>query len=158
MERLGERPDDLYAGDLAREIVRDQRANGGPITADDLRRYRVIWRRPVRAGYRGCVFESNPPPSSGGVLIGYGLMLLDRVEGGPQGSTDAIAALVEVMREQDRARKGRFTTMLHHGGLVRHLFGRASLDAARRRIEQGAPGAREPGKTSQSRSCASILA
>jgi len=144
MERLGERPDDLYAGELAREIVRDQRATGGPITVDDLRRYRVIWRRPVRAGYRGCVFESNPPPSSGGVLIGYGLMLLDRVEGGPPGSTEAIAALVEVMREQDRARKGRFTTMLHHGGLVRHLFGKANLDAAQRRIEQGAPGSREP--------------
>src|SRR5205085_6791544 len=115
----------------------------GPVTADDVRRYRVIWRRPVRAGYRGGVFESNPPPSSGGVLIGYGLMLLDRVENGPPGSAEAITALVEVMREQDRARQGRFTTRLHRGGLVRHLFAKTNLAAAQRRIEQGAPGARE---------------
>ena len=144
MERLGDDPHDLYSGELAREIVQHQRATGGPITADDLRGFRVIWRRPVRAGFRGCVFESNPPPSSGGVLIGYGLTLLDGLETAPAGSSEAIAALVEVMREQDRARKGRFTTMLHRGGLVRHLFGEKNLRAARRRIEEGGPGVREP--------------
>jgi gamma-glutamyltranspeptidase/glutathione hydrolase len=144
MQRLGERPADLYAGELAREIVGHQQATGGPVTADDLRRYRVIWRRPVRAGYRGCVFESNPPPSSGGVLIGYGLALLDALDSAPPGSAEALAALVEVMREQGRARKGRFTTMLHRGGLVRHLFAGPTLDAARRRIAAGVQGAPEP--------------
>jgi gamma-glutamyltranspeptidase/glutathione hydrolase len=143
MERLGERPTDLYTGELAREVVEHQRATGGPITADDLRRYRVIWRRPVRAGFQGCVFESNPPPSSGGVLIGYGLALLDGLDTGAPGSAEALAAMVEVMREQGRARQGRFTTMLHRGGLVRHLFARTTLDAARRRIAAGEQGAAE---------------
>ncbi len=136
MERLAEKPTDLYSGELAREIVAYQRSTGGPITADDLRGYRVIWRRPVRAPFRDCVFESNPPPSSGGVLIGYGLALLDSADGG-------LAALVEVMREQDRARKGRFTTMLHHGGLVRHLLSAKNLQAARARMREGAAGASE---------------
>lgn len=144
MERLAERPNDLYDGELARAIVAHQQATGGPITADDLRAYRVIWRRPVRAGFRGCVFESNPPPSSGGVLIGYGLTLLDGLDGAPPGSADAIASLVEVMREQDRARQGRFTTRLHRGGLVRHLFAKRNLDEARRRIAERLPGALEP--------------
>ena len=79
LERLGERPADLYTGELAAAIVSHLKATGGAVTADDLRRYRVIWRRPVRAGFRGCVFESNPPPSSGGVLIGYGLELLSLI-------------------------------------------------------------------------------
>jgi gamma-glutamyltranspeptidase/glutathione hydrolase len=144
MELLAERPNDLYSGELARAIVKDQKGTGGPITAADLRAYRVIWRRPVRADFRGCDFESNPPPSSGGVLIGYGLTLLDGLAEAPHGSAEAIAALVEVMREQDRARKGRFTTRLHHGGLVRHLFGQKNLRAARLRIEAGESGAREP--------------
>jgi gamma-glutamyltranspeptidase/glutathione hydrolase len=145
MERLAERPDDLYAGELSRAIVAHLAETGGPVTTEDLGRYRVIWRRPVRAAFRGCVFESNPPPSSGGILIGYGLTLLDRLPGGRRrpGSPEAIAALVEVMREQGRVRGGRFTTRLHRGGLARHLFSAGSIEAALRRIESGAVGAAE---------------
>ena len=47
------------------------------ITPDDLRAYRVVRRRPVRRRFRGHEVLSNPPPSSGGVLIAYGLALLD---------------------------------------------------------------------------------
>ena len=66
-------------------------------------------RRPIRVPYRGHEFVSNPPPSSGGILIGYGLALLERLgAGGPPGSAEAIARLVEVMREQTRARGGGF--------------------------------------------------
>jgi gamma-glutamyltranspeptidase/glutathione hydrolase len=144
MERLAESPADLYTGDLACAIVRHLRETGGTVTAEDLRRYRVIRRRPVRAGFRGCVFESNPPPSSGGILIGYGLTLLGRLPGGPPGSPEAIAALVGVMREQDRARRGGFTTRLHRGGLARHLFADESIEAALRRIESREAGALEP--------------
>ncbi len=148
LERLAERPTDLYTGELAAAIVGHLKETGGAVTKDDLRRYRVIWRRPVLAGYRGCVFESNPPPSSGGVLIGYGLKLLDRLgAAGPPaapGSAAALTALVEVMREQDRAREGRFTTRLHHGGLVRHLFAEENVEAALRRMEAHAAGDRAP--------------
>ncbi len=89
----------LYGGELGRAVVRHQAETGGAIRLEDLRRYRVIWRRPVRARFRGCLFESNPPPSSGGVLIAYGLRLLDGLGvGGRPGSAEAIAVLVEVMR------------------------------------------------------------
>jgi gamma-glutamyltranspeptidase/glutathione hydrolase len=150
MELLAERPDDLYSGELGRAVVRHLRETGGAVTSEDLRRYRVIWRRPVRASYRGCVFESNPPPSSGGVLIGYGLTLLDRLADDDAGSAEAIAALVEVMREQDRARGGRFVTRLHRGGLARHLFASKNVEAAVRRIHAREDGLREaapPGGT-----------
>jgi gamma-glutamyltranspeptidase / glutathione hydrolase len=141
MERLGERPTDLYTGELGRTIVRHLRETGGGVTVEDLRRYRVVWRRPVRAAFRDCLFQSNPPPSSGGILIGYGLALLDRLPRGAPGSAEALASLVDVMREQDRARAGRFTTRLHHGGLARHLLAEESIDAAVRRIRAGARGA-----------------
>ena len=54
---------------LGRQIVGHQRAAGGAITAADLAAYRVVRRRAVRARFRGHEFVSNPPPSSGGVLI-----------------------------------------------------------------------------------------
>jgi gamma-glutamyltranspeptidase/glutathione hydrolase len=144
IERLAEHPTDLAHGELAGSVVRHMRETGGPVTAEDLCRYRVIWRTPARAAYRGHVFESNPPPSSGGVLIGYGLRLLDRLDGGPPESAAGLQALVDVMREQNRARGGRFTTQLHHGGLVSRLLSDRSVAAGLREIEAGRAGAREP--------------
>ncbi|MGH3142565.1 MAG: gamma-glutamyltransferase, partial [Gaiellales bacterium] len=74
-----EGPDALYRGELGAAIAAHVQEHGGAITRRDLETYRVIRRRPVEVAYRGHVFESNPPPSSGGALIGYGLALLDRV-------------------------------------------------------------------------------
>src|SRR5207253_2746183 len=93
----GEGADALYRGDLGRALVRHLEETGGSVTAEDLARYRVVRRRPVRAAFLGHEFVSNPPPSSGGVLIGYGLRLLDLAgPAGPAGSAEAIALLVEV--------------------------------------------------------------
>ncbi len=113
----------FYEGDLAHALVRHVRELGGAITDEDLRSYRVIRRRPIRVGFCGHEFVTNPPPSSGGVLIGYGLLLLDRAgPGGPPGSAEAIARLIEVMREQNRAREGAFAADLFRGGLPQRLY------------------------------------
>src|SRR5918994_3601390 len=70
----------LYRGDLARELVRHLKELGGAVTRRDLREYRVIRRRPVEVRFRGCRFESNPPPATGGTLVCYGLERLGRRE------------------------------------------------------------------------------
>jgi gamma-glutamyltranspeptidase / glutathione hydrolase len=124
----------LYAGDRARAIVATVRDGGGWLTREDLERYRPVWRRPVEVGFRGHRVVSNPPPSSGGVLIAYGLALLERLGDAEPGSAEAIAALAETMREQQRARGGRFVTDLHRGGLARRLLSDAELGAALGRI------------------------
>src|SRR6476660_7978490 len=59
----------LSTGDVARALCEI----APQITPDDLAGYRVITRRPVTAAFRSHEFASNPPPSSGGVLIAYGL-------------------------------------------------------------------------------------
>ena len=51
--------------------------HGGLITAADLKAYAPAWREPLRADFGPHVVLSNPPPSSGGTLIGLGLRLLD---------------------------------------------------------------------------------
>jgi len=151
LERIAEGgASELYGGELGSAVVEHLSEHGGLITEEDLTGYRVIWRRPLRVPYEGREFVSNPPPSSGGILIGYGLSLLDRLSanGGP-GSARAIEALIEVMREQSRARGGGFVSGLQRGGLVRRLYSDASIGAALARIERreataheqpGAPG------------------
>jgi gamma-glutamyltranspeptidase/glutathione hydrolase len=130
----------VYTGSRARAIVSTVREGGGTVTLDDLAAYRVVWRRPTRVGFQGTEVVSNPPPSSGGVLIAYGLALLERLGGGAAGSAEAIAALVEVMGEQSRARGPGFTRGLHRGGLAARLVGEAELRAAVRRIRARRPG------------------
>src|SRR3954451_16257725 len=136
--------DDFYRGELARLIVEHVQGGGGELTDADLAAYRVVRRRPVSARYRGHEFLSNPPPSSGGVLIGFGLRLLDRLGGGAPGTAEAMSALVEVMRQQTRIRGGRFAGDLYRGGLASRLGTDEAVDDALRRIAEGRAGVPEP--------------
>jgi gamma-glutamyltranspeptidase/glutathione hydrolase len=135
----------LYGGELGRRLAAYVRAEGGSITDRDLRDYRVVSRRPVRVRFDRHEFVSNPPPSSGGVLIGYALLLVARLGvGGRPGSAEAIARLVEVMREQTRVREGSFASDLYRGGLPRRLFSDSALAAAAERIRGREQGRAEP--------------
>jgi gamma-glutamyltranspeptidase / glutathione hydrolase len=111
----------IYAGDVAKRIVRTVPA----ITAADLKGYRVIRRRPLRAPYCGAEYISNPPPSSGGVLIAYGLRQLE--DPGRSGSPAAIALLARVMEDQTRVRARKLTRALGEVGGTTHI---SVLDAA----------------------------
>jgi gamma-glutamyltranspeptidase / glutathione hydrolase len=141
----------FYEGVLADRIAGHIRAEGGALTREDLSRYRVIWRRPIAADFLGDRFISNPPPSSGGALIAYGLLLLDRAGlGGGPGSSAAMARLVGVMGEQILARGPGFARQLHGGGLARQLYDdRRIAAAAARLIESRPPAAPEPAEPSR---------
>lgn len=71
-------PDAFYRGEIAKQIVKDMRENGGLISAKDLEKYKPIIRRPVRGTYRGYEIASMPPPSSGGVHL---IQILNVLEG-----------------------------------------------------------------------------
>jgi gamma-glutamyltranspeptidase/glutathione hydrolase len=107
----------LYDGDVARALCE----LAPQIAPADLAGYRVIARRPVTATFDGHDFASNPPPSSGGVLIAYGLQRMARL-----GSFD-VNDIVETMRAQDAARDGLFASQLYRGGLVRRLVDAPSM-------------------------------
>jgi gamma-glutamyltranspeptidase/glutathione hydrolase len=141
LEQLAEKgAADLYDGELARALSKHVREGGGDITLHDLRDYRVIQRRPVKVPFLGHEFHSNPPPSTGGVLIGLGLRLLDRLgPAGRAGSAEAMAQLVEIMREQESARGGPFARELYRGGLSRRLYDPRQLAAAARRLRSRLP-------------------
>ncbi len=129
---------DFYRGELAAAIVEHLDAAGGRVTRQDLAHYRVIRRRPVRISFLGHEFASNPPPSTGGILIAYALRLVDLLgPGGRPGSAEAMSRLVEIMREQSLVRGGPFRRELYRGGLARRLLDSSAVAAAACRVEAG---------------------
>ncbi|MGA9767799.1 MAG: gamma-glutamyltransferase [Blastocatellia bacterium] len=100
-------PREFYEGETARMIAEDMKANGGLITAQDLKEYEPTIRKPIRGTYRGYEILTMPPPSSGGIAL---LEMLNMLEGFNiaelgQGSSDAIHLMVEIERRAfaDRA-------------------------------------------------------
>src|SRR5215207_421228 len=79
LELLGrEGAEPFYRGEVAARISDWVCERGGTLGRSDLAAYGAISREPVRAGFRGCEVLTNPPPSSGGILIAYALELLER--------------------------------------------------------------------------------
>lgn len=77
IERLAvEGEDPFYRGEICREIVRHCRDEGGHLTRKDLEGYEVVKRRPLDVEFDGSHVMTNPPPSSGGILIAFALEML----------------------------------------------------------------------------------
>ena len=128
LERLGaEGPAFLYEGDVARAVSDWVLQRGGLLTVDDLASYGVIERAPARARYRGRDILTNPPPSSGGILIAYALDLLERLE-----RPGDLVALVEVMDRANRARTDEFLMGLHTEGYLERFMAKEALERAAR--------------------------
>jgi len=70
--------DRFYKGDIAAEIDRFFKANGGVLTAADLAAYKPEWTAPLHTTYRGYDVYSNPSTSRGGFEV---LMQASLVEG-----------------------------------------------------------------------------
>lgn len=90
----------LYDGPLGRAVVDDMAANGGLLSMDDLRGYRVIERPPVRGTYRGYDIVSMGPVSSGGAHIIQMLNILEGFDIGAMGfgQPDTVHLMAEVMK------------------------------------------------------------
>ncbi|HET7484562.1 MAG TPA: gamma-glutamyltransferase [Solirubrobacterales bacterium] len=98
-------------------------AHGGTLGPEDLAAYEAIERRPIRAAFRGTEVLTNPPPSSGGILIAYCLGLLERL-----GESSGPEQLVAAMGAANDARGEAFAEALYGEGLEASLLGPAALD------------------------------
>jgi gamma-glutamyltranspeptidase / glutathione hydrolase len=109
----------FYAGEIARQLVQDCQEKGGLLTRTDLKQYEVIQRQPLRFRYRGHTLLTNPPPSSGGILIAFALKLLEQVdlEGMKFGSTAYYQLLTQVMSLTNSAREDVYELNMFHQNL-----------------------------------------
>ncbi len=130
LDRLGrEGPGFLYVGDVADAVCEWVLERGGLLTREDLRSYQVIEREPARAHYRGREMLTNPPPSSGGILIAYSLGLLERL-----GRPADVRTIVEVMDEAQSARTDEFLTGLQTEGYLERFLAKEALEKAASRL------------------------
>ncbi|HEY5679528.1 MAG TPA: gamma-glutamyltransferase [Pseudomonadales bacterium] len=96
----------FYRGAFADAVARLAQEQGGHLSMEDLLGYGVVKRMPLSLRHAGATVLTNPPPSSGGILIGFGLQLLqamavaDQTFGGPS----HLAALAEIMAATNQAR------------------------------------------------------
>ena len=132
LERYGEEgPEPFYRGDVAASISEWVCERGGTLTAADLAAYEPITRPPVRAAFLGREIISNPPPSSGGLLIAFGLDVLERAGG------SGLEQIVGAMEEAQAARTEDFHLGLYDEGYVREFLSEQRLAQAAARVAAG---------------------
>ncbi|MCH8236665.1 MAG: gamma-glutamyltransferase [Proteobacteria bacterium] len=116
LDALAREGEDLfYRGGIADRIAEDCDSGGGMLTTGDFAGYRVQKRRPLGVDYRGARLYTNPPPSSGGILIAFALELLkdSDLEALGFGSVAYLERLAKVM---DLTNKARVESRLHETG------------------------------------------
>jgi gamma-glutamyltranspeptidase/glutathione hydrolase len=124
LERFGaEGAEPFYRGEVAQALSRFVVEHGGSLGPSDLAGYEAIVRDPISAPFRGTEVLTNPPPSSGGILIAYCLGLLERL-GGRSGPEQLVAA----MDAANRVRGEEFAESLYGVGLEESLLDPDRLD------------------------------
>jgi gamma-glutamyltranspeptidase/glutathione hydrolase len=126
LERFGaEGAEPFCVGEVASALSEFVLANGGTLGPGDLAAYEAIERKPIRAPFRGTEVLTNPPPSSGGILIAFCLGLLERL-----GERSGAEQLVAAMDTANRRRGEAFAESLYEEGMETSFLDPAGLDRA----------------------------
>ncbi len=96
--------DGFYRGDVAEKLVRGVQDAGGIWTLDDLARYKVVEREPVRIRYKDWQVVTASLPSSGGIALATMLNILEPFDLAALPEATRIHLLVEAMRRAYRDR------------------------------------------------------
>ncbi|MDH3282264.1 MAG: gamma-glutamyltransferase [Gammaproteobacteria bacterium] len=95
----------FYRGEIAARIVDLCDTHGGHLSIADLRDYAVEVRDPLRIAFRDMHIITNPGPSTGGLLMGFGLRLLESLSADIEfGSYAHLRLLAEAMQQTSDAR------------------------------------------------------
>ncbi len=124
LERFGvEGAEPFYRGDVATALSGYVSEHGGTLGSADLAGYEAIERPPIRVPFRGAEILTNPPPSSGGILIAYSLGLLERL-----GESSGAEQLVVAMGAANAVRDEAFAEALYGDELHADLLDSERLD------------------------------
>ena len=115
----------FYKGEVARALSDFVIGHGGYVGPGDLASYAAVERKPIDTGFRGTEVLTNPPPSSGGILISYCLGLLERL-GPKSGPEQLVAAMEEANSRRDLA----FAESLYEEGMEVGFLDPTGLDLA----------------------------
>jgi len=125
LERFGaEGAEPFCRGEIAAALSGHVVERGGTLGPGDFAAYEPVERTPIGVDFRGTEVLTNPPPSSGGILIAYCLALLERL-----GERSGPEQLVAAMGAANDARGEAFAEALYDAGLETSLLDPGSLDA-----------------------------
>jgi len=88
----------FYTGSFAKKMVESVRNNGGIWSEEDLNRYKVIEREPIRSTYKGISIIAPGLPSSGGLVLSNALNILAGYELDKFSSTTQKHLIIEALR------------------------------------------------------------
>ena len=93
-------PEVFYGGEIGEMIVNSVNKTGGIMTIDDLKNYESVWRDPVKFKYKDLEVISMSLPSSGGILLGQMLKVIEDydIKSFGHNSVKTIQLLVEAER------------------------------------------------------------
>jgi gamma-glutamyltranspeptidase/glutathione hydrolase len=94
----------FYQGIFAQKMVNSVQKNGGIWETYDLEHYKIIEREPVTINYKGIQVTSVPPPSSGGVVLGQALNILEKFDLTQYDGVTRKHIIIEAMRRAYRDR------------------------------------------------------
>jgi gamma-glutamyltranspeptidase/glutathione hydrolase len=133
--RLGnDQGEDFYRGNTARLLVAGVRAAGGIWTREDLAQYRVVERAPVRVTYGGMRVTAAALPSSGGVVLGQMLAMLEGFELDRLDRMQRTELILGAMRLAYRDRARHLGDPDHVRVDVERLLSPAYLESLRREL------------------------
>lgn len=68
---------EFYEGETGEILVDFILKYGGIISLEDLKKYEAVWRTPIEISYKELNVISMPPPSSGGIVLGQILKMIE---------------------------------------------------------------------------------
>ena len=93
-------PEVFYGGEIGEMIVNSVNRTGGIMTLNDLENYESVWREPIKFKYKDLEIISMSLPSSGGILLGQMLKVIEDydIKSFGHNSAQTIQLLVEAER------------------------------------------------------------
>jgi len=140
----------FYSGAVAKRLVAGVRAAGGIWDEQDLAAYRVIEREPVQFSYRDARVTTAGLPSSGGLVMGQALRILETFSLADLPAVERDHLVVEAWRRayQDRARylgDADFVAVPARLGTAEYALARAATIDTERATDSAALDALHPG-------------
>ncbi len=94
----------FYQGFLAQQLINSVKKNGGIWEKEDLANYEIVARDPIVVNYNGIKVTSAAPPSSGGIVMGQALNILEQFNLKQYDPVTRKHIIVEAMRRAYRDR------------------------------------------------------
>ena len=136
-EIIRQGPQTFYQGEIAHQIIQDV-GQRGHLSLEDLTTYKVIQRKPLKFSYRGYDLLTNPPPSSGGILIAYALKLLENYSLCERdfASRDHLELLTNVMALTNKVRQQSYDKYLYQQNIIQEFLSHKNLGNSHHQLKQ----------------------